>query len=130
MKSLPIIKVTAGILRKESKVLIAQRSEAKYNGLWEFPGGKIEVGETPQQCLKRELEEELCIQSVVGDLFCVTQWQRENKVIELHTYLISSFKGTLKACVHNDLKWVEIKDLCEDVLLPADKPLVDKLKSV
>ncbi|MCM8525305.1 MAG: (deoxy)nucleoside triphosphate pyrophosphohydrolase [Lentisphaeraceae bacterium] len=130
MNHLPRIEVTAGIISREGKILIAQRPETKYKGLWEFPGGKIESGETPQECLKRELSEELGIDCTVGDFLCTSEWQREDKIIILHTYWISSFSGEITAKVHSDLKWVFSKDLNKMDLLPADRPLVDKLNSV
>ena len=129
MKNLPQIKVCAGILRRGNLILIGQRAEKKYNGLWEFPGGKIEMGETPEECLKRELLEELGIDCVVGDLVCRTECLREDKIIILYTYVIQEFSGEMQNLVHRDLKWISLKDLRKDQLLPADRPVVDKLKS-
>ena len=130
MKNLPRIKVTAGILCRGDKVLLAQRPEEKYQGLWEFPGGKIEEGETPEQCLHRELKEELSIDCQVGDLFKVTEWEREDKVIVLHTYWISSFDREPQAIEHKELKWISKDELVEEDLLPADRALVSLLKSL
>ena len=130
MRHLPRIEVTAGIILQNEKVLLAQRPEEKYKGLWEFPGGKIEPGETSEECLKRELTEELDIVCSVGDLLCTTEWIRSDKVIVLHTYKILEYSGEIRALVHSQLKWVSIKDLKKDELLPADRPIVDKLNSV
>jgi len=130
LNNLPRINVTAGILRRDEKILLAQRPEPKYNGLWEFPGGKIEQGELPESCLKRELSEELEILCKVGSLFQITEWAREDKVIVLHTYWIDSFEGEPKALEHKSLKWISISDLKEEELLPADKPLVVLLRSL
>ncbi len=127
MKSLPRIEVAAGILQKEGKILLAQRPEEKYEGLWEFPGGKIEHGETAENCLQRELSEELAIECVVGELLNTTEWQRPDKIIVLHTFWISSFKGEPQALEHKALKWVALNELRKDELLPADRPLVDLL---
>ncbi|MCM8541579.1 MAG: (deoxy)nucleoside triphosphate pyrophosphohydrolase [Lentisphaeraceae bacterium] len=130
LRHLPRIEVTAGIILQNEKVLLAQRPEEKYKGLWEFPGGKIEPGETSEECLKRELTEELDIVCSVGDLLCTTEWIRSDKVIVLHTYKILEYSGEIRALVHSQLKWVSIKDLKKDELLPADRPIVDKLNSV
>ena len=129
MKNLPRINVTAGILRRGNQILLAQRPEEKYKGLWEFPGGKIEVGESAEDCLKRELAEELAIECVVGELFQTTEWSRNDKVIVLHTFWISSFKGEPQLLEHKALKWVSPNDLSKEELLPADRPLVDLLLS-
>ena len=129
MKNLPRINVTAGILRQGDQVLLAQRPEEKYDGLWEFPGGKMESGETPEACLQRELKEELAIDCLVGELLCTTEWSREGKVIVLHTYKILDFTGIPLPLVHSDLKWVDIKKLSKEDVLPADRPVVDRLIS-
>lgn len=129
MKNLPRINVSAGIIRRGNLILIGQRAEKKYNGLWEFPGGKIEIGETPEECLKRELLEELGIDCVVGDLVCKTEWLREDKIIVLNSYIILEFSGKMQNLVHNELKWIPLKDLGEGQLLPADRPVLDKLRS-
>lgn len=121
--------MTAGILYSSGKVLIAQRSEPKYNGLWEFPGGKIEKNESAEECLIRELQEELGILVKVKRLFCKTEWSRPDKIIILHTFEIDSFAGEPVPSVHSQLKWVDIKELRKEELLPADRPVVDKLKS-
>lgn len=129
MNSLPRINVTAGILYRSARVLIAQRSEPRYNGLWEFPGGKIEENEDAEECLIRELHEELGIHVKVKKLFCRTEWSRQDKVIILHTFEIESFECEPIPKVHSQLKWVDIKELRKEELLPADRPVVDKLKS-
>lgn len=129
MNSLPKINVTAGILYSSGKVLLAQRPEPKYDGLWEFPGGKIEENESAEECLIRELHEELGILVKVKKLFCTTEWSRQDKVIILHTFEIDSFEGVPVPIVHSQLKWIDIKELRKEELLPADRPVVDKLKS-
>lgn len=130
MKNLPRINVTAGILRKGEEVLLAQRAEEKYAGLWEFPGGKIESGESPESCLQRELAEELAINCEVGEKFHVSEWRRDDKIIVLHTFWISSFSEEPRPLVHSALKWVALNKLRKEELLPADRPLVDLLQSL
>ena len=66
--------VTAAVIERDGHILIAKRRQgSRFAGKWEFPGGKLEKGETPEQCLKRELQEELEIVTVVGDLICTTE---------------------------------------------------------
>ncbi len=129
MQDVPKVLVVAGILRRGDQVFLAQRSEDKYLGLWEFPGGKIEKDETPEVSLQRELMEELRLEVEVGELFCRTEWEREDKIIVLYTYLIKSFIGEPKLLVHKNFKWVEINKLEKEDVLPADRAVVEQLKS-
>ncbi|NQZ59684.1 MAG: (deoxy)nucleoside triphosphate pyrophosphohydrolase [Lentisphaeraceae bacterium] len=124
-----VIEVCAGILRRGETMLIAQRAEAKHQGMWEFPGGKIEVGETAQESLRRELKEELAVDVVVGELFCDSSWEMKDKVIRLQTFEVSCFTGELQTLVHQDLRWVSVEELADFVFLPADVPVVEDLIS-
>ena len=122
-----VIEVCAGILRRGETMLIAQRAEAKHQGMWEFSGGKIEVGESARESLKRELKEELAVDVEVGELFCDSSWEMKDKVIRLQTFDVSSFTGELQALVHQDLRWVTVEELGEFEFLPADVPVVERL---
>ncbi len=124
----PKIKVTAGLIWRHGKVLAGQRSEAKYGGLWEFPGGKIEEGESAEECLQRELQEELGIICKVGRLFAETEWEREDKIILLKSFTIDSFVGEPRNNVHLQLKWCDPQSLSDREFLPADRPIIDLLK--
>ena len=123
------IKVTAGLLRRDNKLLIAQRVEDKHHGKWEFPGGKFEAGETIAQCLQRELREELQIECTVGEIFCRSSCRAGEKIIELITCEIESFYGSPQAHVHKQLKWVKISELSEYEFLDADIEVVKRLLS-
>ncbi len=124
------MRVTAAILMKDNRVLIARRpgNGAKV-GKWEFPGGKIENGETPEECLRRELYEELEIVVEVKAFFEKSIYRYANGTIELLAYLVDWVGGEMKVREHDEVKWVYIDELDNYDLLPADVPLKDKLKA-
>lgn len=91
-----IIKVTAAIIEKNSKILIAQRKVgSNLGGRWEFPGGKLEAGETPEHCLKRELREELGIESNIGPFFCTSEFDYKHMSINLLVYNVDYVSGEI-----------------------------------
>lgn len=122
------VKVTAGIIQRAGRVLVAQRSADDRQSLkWEFPGGKIERGETPETCLKRELFEELGIQVRVGamlahHLHCDAHSQID--LIAFHTHWIA---GDLRLNVHAQYRWVAVTALGGFDFLPADLPIIAHL---
>ena len=123
-------KVSAGIVCRNGKILICQRPKGKsLAGFWEFPGGKLEEGESLQGCLKRELKEELDIEVAVGDFFMESVYQYEFGEISLNAYfatLSADQEPVLKE--HPQLAWINPKDLGAYAFAPADLPIVDALK--
>ena len=123
--------VTAAIILKDNKVLIAQRSpHVKLANKWEFPGGKIEPGETPQECLKREIREELDVDIEVLDFFAESMYEYHSGTIKLMAYWCQWISGDFTLNVHSQIAWVNRHELELYDFAPADIPLVDKLKSV
>ncbi len=121
--------VTAAIIIKDGLALIAQRGKNEnLSGKWEFPGGKIEEGETPQECLKREIQEELNIEIEVGEFFDKSIYTYPNGEIKLLAYFSTIVKGDIKLSVHDQVKWVKINELARFDFAPADIILVEKLK--
>jgi 8-oxo-dGTP diphosphatase len=99
------VKVTAGILTKDGKVLIARRKPGKHmGGKWEFPGGKIEEGESPEQSLSRELEEELDLRARVGQLLCRVPYEGDGISLELMVYRVDDFDGTPVLREHQEIR--------------------------
>ena len=117
------MKVTAGIFRKNNSVLLMRRAaDQPLAGEWEYPGGKFEDGEDGPACLHRELYEELGIDAEIGDLITIVKHTTDSgKVIELHTYEITSYTGEIQLRVHNDMHWVSVQDLPSHPQLPADQ---------
>ena len=103
--------VVAAIIKKDNLYLIVQRNKHKYLGLkWEFPGGKVESGETFEEALLREIEEELSIVINVYEKIAEEKY-KDNKInIILHYFLCSQKSGTIKLNEHEDFAWIEKKD--------------------
>lgn len=122
--------VTAAILEKDGNILIAKRRKGRtLGGKWEFPGGKIEPGETPQGCLRRELKEEFGIETEVGDFFCSSLFQYSFIWIELLVYKVKYISGDFCVNEHDDAKWVNPDELNNYDFMDADKPVVRRLLS-
>jgi mutator protein MutT len=102
-----IIDVAAGLLFRQGKLLISQRgAQTHLGGLWEFPGGKREAGETFEQCLYRELQEELGIEVSIGELIGSLTHAYPTKTVRLNFYRCTLQKGEPQAVGCADLKWV------------------------
>ena len=106
------IPVSAGILKKDNMILVGQRPENHtLAGLWEFPGGKIELGESPEQALARELEEELGVVAEIGDLKIACTHSYSDVGIIILFYEVLFWKGEPKTKHHINLKWVTPAEL-------------------
>lgn len=126
--SKPVILVVAGVIEKAGKFLLTQRFEhASQGGLWEFPGGKVEAGETPEQALERELQEELAISTRTGRWLADSVFDYGDKVIHLKGYLSHWQAGELVLHSHQDAVWVERDEISSYELCPADYPIVEAL---
>ena len=121
--------VVAAILFNDNKVLIAQRAiNDPLAGYWEFPGGKIEQGETPEDSLIREMQEEFCIDIEVGEFFGSSLFTYNKGTIRLLAYTCRWAGGEIRSTVHHDYAWTTIDELDQYVFAPADRPLVEKLR--
>lgn len=119
------INVTGAVLTDGDKVLAAQRGPDKaLPGFWEFPGGKIEAGETPEESLARELEEELLCRAAVGEHITTTEYEYDFGVVILSTYFCTLLEGTPQLTEHEEIRWVPAADLDTLNWAPADIPAV------
>ncbi|MBN2050038.1 MAG: 8-oxo-dGTP diphosphatase MutT [Spirochaetales bacterium] len=122
------LEVTAAVIRRNGLVLIGKRRAADYcGGLWEFPGGKIEPGESPEECLKRELAEELGIECAVGELLIETLHAYPDRAIRISAFLADILSGEPAALEHDEIRWVKPEDLPSYAFVPADLPIVDRI---
>lgn len=121
--------VTAAIIIDNGKILIAQRADnQKLAGKWEFPGGKVEPGETPKECLVREIREELGIAIEAEEFFAESIYRYETGTIKLIAYKARWLDGEYKLSVHSQIKWVGPNELDRYDFAPADIPIIRKIK--
>ena len=115
----------AAVIEREGKVLIARRrQETGYGGFWEFPGGRLEKGETPENAVAREIAEELGVRIRVGGLLRAVNYQSQNLSIELLAYRASIVSGELKLTDHDEIRWVIPSELEEAEFTEPDRPVV------
>ena len=120
--------VGTGIIVRNGKIFIGQRPEGKpLAGLWEFPGGKQEKGETLPQTLKRELNEELNINAKIGDFFMSSSYQYEFGQIDMHCFFVSVDSSQISSNEHEATAWVSAQELKNYTFAPADIPIVEAL---
>ena len=123
-----MIKVTAAIIEREGVFLIARRSAGKHMaGKWEFPGGKIEPGETPEECLVRELKEEFDIDVKVENHVADSIYDYGEKVICLMGYRVTYICGDFLLRDHDKISWISIDEMGDYDFAPADIPLIHAL---
>ncbi len=121
--------VIAAVIEQDGRVLIGKRKWGKrHAGKWEFPGGTLEERETYEQCLKRELMEELAIEAEIGDLICSTSFDyTPDWTIQLVAYRAAIISGKFNLNDHEEIRWVEEKDLVNYDFPEADKIVIEKL---
>ena len=124
-----MIKVAAGIIMRKERVLLCQRREsARYALKWEFPGGKLEREELPEECLRRELHEELGINATVGDLFHRQHYQyADSGLYDVFYYLVSYDRGRPVNKAFASFRWVSLEDLPRYDILEGNKDVVRKI---
>ena len=123
--------VTAAIIKDNDKYLICQRdAEDECSLLWEFPGGKLEEGETLEECIVREIKEELDLEIKVQDIFTTSIYFFDHKEIHFTVYNAVIVAGQMKLNVHNDARWVTVNELELYKFMPADIEFVEKLVNV
>lgn len=122
--------VAAGILRDAAgRVLIAERlCDGPFEGLWEFPGGKISKGESATDALRRELTEELGIVATAMHPFTDLRHEYPDRTVELAFFFVDEWQGKPSGLEGQQIRWVTIPELDSTALLPADKPIVDLLQ--
>ncbi|WP_087972058.1 (deoxy)nucleoside triphosphate pyrophosphohydrolase [Oceanobacillus rekensis] len=125
------IHVVGAVIIKENKILCAQRGPDKsLPFMWEFPGGKIETGETPQDALKREIDEEMHCDIEIGEQVEHTVYEYDFGIVHLTTYKCKLLEGTPVLTEHAEIKWLSPKELETLEWAPADIPAIEKLATV
>ena len=131
VESPKIVRVTAAILENDGKILIAKRAtgDELFAGLWEFPGGKVEEGETPEECMARELMEELEIEVEVGKLITSNKHRYPNGIFELMAYRVQYICGNFVLNDHDEIRWITIDEISNFEFPPANTPIINYLKN-
>ena len=122
------VQVAAAIIIDDGKIFATQRAHGEFKDGWEFPGGKIEQGETPQQAAKREVMEELDTEIEVGELFDTVEYDYADFHLTMHCFLCTVKSGNLVLKEHQAAKWLTRETLDSVEWLPADIGLIEKLK--
>ena len=122
------IRVVAAVIRKDDKIFATQRGYGELKGGWEFPGGKIEEGETPQEALKREIEEELDTEILVGELIDTIEYDYPSFHLSMDCFWCEIVEGKLVLKEHEAARWLDRKTMDDVEWLPADVTLVGKIK--
>ena len=120
------IEVVAAIIRKDDMIFATQRGYGDFKDWWEFPGGKMEVGETPEEALKREIREELSTEINVDEFLCTVEYDYPAFHLTMHCYLCSLLTEALHLNEHEAARWLKPEDLDSVDWLPADKVVVEK----
>ncbi len=121
------MRVAAAVIEKDGKVLIARRRGGVLDGLWEFPGGKIEPGETPEVCLVRELQEEFAVVIDVGGFVASNIFPVPSGRIELIAYRATHVSGEFTLLDHDEMQWVKPDELSKYNLAPGDIPIAAEI---
>jgi 8-oxo-dGTP diphosphatase len=123
-----IRQVVAAVIEKDGKVLVARRKPGLLaGGMWEFPGGKVEDGETAEQCLERELEEELGVRARVGELLCSVPFSGTSKAFDLLAFRTELLSDSFVLTDHDEILWQSPGDMDESLFSKPDRPVVQML---
>ena len=124
------IEVVAAIIQKDGRFFATQRGYGDWKDWWEFPGGKMEAGETPEEALKREINEELSTEISVDKFLCTVEYDYPAFHLTMHCYLCSLLTEALHLNEHEAAKWLGKDELDSVKWLPADLEVVKKIKEM
>ncbi len=123
-----VIEVVAAVIRDKANIFATQRGYGEFKDAWEFPGGKIEIGESPKEALKREIKEELDTEIEVDDLIEIVEYDYPNFHLKMHCFWARIKYGNLILKEHEAAKWLDKNTLDAVAWLPADLVLIEKIK--
>ena len=124
------VNLVAAVIVHDGHILATQRGYGEFKGWWEFPGGKIENGEAPEQALIREIKEELNTEITVNDYLDTVEYDYPTFHLSMRTFLCSMPSMHMSLLEHSDSKWLSQQNLDTVNWLPADLGLIEKLKSI
>ena len=124
------IEVVAAVIIKDGEIFATQRGYGEFKGWWEFPGGKIERGECPQEALVREIREELDAEIAVGDLLETVEWDYPNFHLTMHCFVCSLTSESVHLNEHEAAAWLTKETLHSVKWLPADEGILVKIEAL
>ena len=124
------IRVVAAVIRERDKIFATQRGYGEFKGGWEFPGGKIEEGEIPQEALLREIKEELDVEIAVGDLIDTIEYDYPTFHLSMDCFWVEIISGEVVLKEHESMKWLTKDSLDSIEWLPADVSIIEDIKKV
>ncbi len=122
------IEVVAAIIKNDNKIFVTRRGYGEFENMWEFPGGKIEVGETKEEALIREIKEELELDIEIINYLTTVDYDYSNFHLTMHCFICNINGGELHLNAHNSAKWTTLKELDNLNWVPADVLVIEKLK--
>ena len=122
------IEVVAAIIRKDDKIFATQRGYGEWKDWWEFPGGKMEAGETREDALRREIREELSAEISVDDFLCTVEYDYPKFRLRMHCFLCSLLSDGLSLNEHEAAKWLQKDEMDSVKWLPADLKVLEELR--
>ena len=125
-----IIEVVAAIIKRDNKIFITRRAYGDFVDMWEFPGGKIESGESQEEALVREIKEELELDINELDFLITIDYDYPDFHLTMHCFICQISGGTLNLNAHNDAKWITFEELDNQKWVPADILVIDALKNI
>ena len=123
------IEVVAAIIQKDDRIFATQRGYGDWQDWWEFPGGKMEAGETPEEALKREIREELSTEICIDKFLCTVEYDYPAFHLKMHCYLCSLLTEALHLNEHEAARWLTKDELDSVKWLPADLMVIEALKN-
>ncbi len=123
------IEVVAAVIVRDGRIFATQRGYGDFRGMWEFPGGKMEAGESRQEALRREIREELDSEVEVGELLCTVEYDYPAFHLRMHCFICSLLSGELELREHEAARWLSKDELHDVQWLPADVEVLEALEA-
>ena len=122
------VHVVAAVIRDGNRVFATQRGYGEYKDGWEFPGGKIEAGETPQEALRREIREELDTEITVGERLAAVEYAYPQFHLSMQCFWCEILEGTPVLKEHEAARWLDVESLDSVAWLPADRTVIERIR--
>ncbi len=124
------IEVVAAVIKHNDRIFITRRGYGDFVDMWEFPGGKIEIGESKEEALIREIKEELELDIKVSDFLTTVEYDYPSFHLIMHCFICQIYGGKLNLNAHNDAKWISFDELDNQKWIPADVLVINALKNM